>query len=254
LLYFLEMINCIECRIKNQMKIGGLQKLTLIDYPGQIACTVFTAGCNFRCPFCHNPELVLPEKIKIDKKKEKLGEKNFFDFLEERQGKLDGVCITGGEPTIQPDIIEFIKKIKKMDFLVKLDTNGTNPLILEKVYQEKLVDFVAMDIKNSLENYQRACGVGLNKDKIKRSVSLIRSSRVPYEFRTTVVPTIHTLDDFIAIGKWLRGAKKYALQHYRDEGKILDPDLRKKAKDGIIDLDEIVLKIKDCFEEIEVRS
>lgn len=236
------------------MKIGGLQKLTLIDYPGQIACTVFTAGCNFRCPFCHNPELVLPEKIKNDATAETAGEKKFFDFLKERQGKLDGVCITGGEPTIQPDILEFIRVIKAMGFLVKLDTNGTNPQVLTKVYQEKLVDFVAMDIKNSLENYEKACGNLLNKARIQESVFLIRKSKVPYEFRTTVVPTIHTLDDFIAIGRWLKGARKYALQRYQDKGKILNATLRKEAKNGIIDLDEIKLTIQDCFGEIEIRG
>lgn len=232
------------------MKLGGLQKLTLIDYPGKVAATVFTIGCNFRCPFCHNPELVLAnESFETGS----LSEKEFFEFLKSRKGKLDGVCITGGEPTIQPDILEFIKKIKKLGFLVKLDSNGTRPDVLRKAFQEKLVDFVAMDIKSSLESYAKTCGGNVDLERIKLSVDLIRNSGVDYEFRTTVVPGIHKENDFGKIAKWLEGSKKYALQEYRDEGKILDESLRETIKNEIIDLEKIKKKIEKSFGKIEIR-
>ena len=209
------------------MILGGLQKLTLIDFPGKVAATVFTVGCSFRCPFCHNPELVLSG---ASAERGSISEQDFFKFLSTRKGKLDGVCITGGEPTIQQNLIQFMKKIKKMGFLVKLDTNGTRPDVLRKAYQDELLDFVAMDIKTSLENYPKACGIGFDPERIKLSVELIRNSFVPYEFRTTVVPSIHSYRDFQRIGEWLHGSKRYSLQKYRDEGKILDPNLREKAK------------------------
>src|SRR5665647_213663 len=199
------------------MILGGYQKLTLIDYPGKLATTVFTVGCSFRCPFCHNPELVLGGKqTGVD-----ILEKEFLAFLKKRQGKLEGVCITGGEPTIPPDLIDFIRKIKKLGFLVKLDSNGTRPDVLKKLFDLKLLDFVAMDIKNQLKRYDQTTGVKGDKERIKLSVELIRNSRVPYEFRTTVVPGIHTEADFVAIAKWIGGAQSYFLQEYR-ELKILD--------------------------------
>jgi len=165
------------------MRLGGYQKLTLIDYPGKIATTVFTVGCSFRCPFCHNPELVLPDHFPAPNKMEK----EFFEFLKKRKGKIQGVCITGGEPTIQPDIIAFIKKVKKMGFLVKLDSNGTRPDILKKVIDGKLVDFIAMDIKNSLKKYSKTVGTKVDIERIKLSIELIMNSGIDYEFRTTVV-------------------------------------------------------------------
>ncbi len=232
------------------MKLGGIQKLTLIDYPGKVVATVFTVGCNFRCPFCHNPELVL---VNEDLGTGCLNEEEFFKFLKNRKGKLDGVCITGGEPTIQPDILDFIKKIKRRGFLVKLDSNGTRPDVLREAFQKKLVDFVAMDIKNCLENYTKTCGGNVDLERIKLSVDLIRKSGVPYEFRTTVVPGIHKESDFLKIGKWLKGSKRYALQAYRDEGKILDESLRTAQKNEIIDLEKIKKKIEKYFEKVEVR-
>ena len=157
------------------MILGGLQKLTLIDYPGHIAATVFTVGCNFRCPFCHNPELVISQfpisQFPI------FWKKNFLNFLRKRRGKLEGVCITGGEPTIQPDIVEFIRKIKNLGYKVKLDTNGTRPDVLRLLYAEKLLDFVAMDIKNSLENYEKTANSKIDIERIKLSVDLIRNQR-----------------------------------------------------------------------------
>ena len=232
------------------MILGGLQKLTLIDYPGKVAATVFTVGCNFRCPFCHNPELVV-----VSDKFERgfLAEEDFFEFLERRKGKLDGVCITGGEPTIQADILDFLRKIKSLGFLVKLDSNGTNPSVLKKAFDEKLVDFIAMDIKNCLENYQKTCGAKIDLAKIKNSVELIRKSGIPYEFRTTVVPGIHTVDDFELMGKWLEGIDSFALQEYRDEGKILDEGLKRDASGKKIDLKKIEKILRKYFKKILIR-
>lgn len=230
------------------MILGGFQKLTLLDYPGKIATTVFTVGCSFRCPFCHNPELV---DLRLAHNEE--SEKNFFEFLKKRKGKLEGVCITGGEPTIQPDIIKFIKKIKKLGFLVKLDSNGTRPDVLKKIIDQKLVDYIAMDIKSSLENYDIATGSKVDKDRIRLSVNLIMHSKISYEFRTTVVPGLHTEDNFEEIAKWINGAEAYYLQEYREEQKILDPNLKKKTKGKKIDLDEIKKKIEKNFGKIEIR-
>lgn len=231
------------------MKIGGLQKLTLIDYPGKVAATVFTVGCNFRCPFCHNPELVLIDDFSGGEE----SEKKFFEFLKKRKNKLDGVCITGGEPTIQPDILDFMRKIKKAGFSVKLDANGTRPDVLKKAYQEKLVDFVAMDIKNCLSNYKKTCGGNVDLARIKLSVDMIRNSKKPYEFRTTVVPKLHVYKDFERIGRWLKGSDRYVLQAYKDEGKILDKKLKKRTKNAKMDLEKIKKKIEKYFGEIDIR-
>jgi len=231
------------------MILGGLQKLTLIDYPDHIAATVFTVGCNFRCPFCHNPELVSSIEYQVST----ILERDFFDFLESRQGKLEGVCVTGGEPTIQPDIVEFIGKIKELGYKVKLDTNGARPDILRLLYAKKLLDFVAMDIKSDLENYNRTTNSKVDLERIKLSVDLIRNSGVDYEFRTTAVPGLHKEEDFVKIGKWLEGSKKYVLQKYEDKGKILDPELKKKTKEKRLDLGKIADKMRKYFGKVEVR-
>lgn len=232
------------------MLIAGFQKLTLIDYPGKLATTVFTLGCNFRCPFCHNPELIINRATHIAERN--YPEKEFFKFLKTRKNKLEGVCITGGEPTLQNDLIDFIKKIKKAGFLVKLDTNGGRPDVLRKLYSLKLLDFVAMDIKNSLKKYDKANGIKTDKDRIKLSVDLIMNSRVPYEFRTTVVPGIHVLKDFDEIAEWLTGAESYFLQEYR-EGKILNPKLKNKTKGKKINLEEIKKRIEKSFKKVGIR-
>jgi pyruvate formate lyase activating enzyme len=232
------------------MKIGGFQKITLIDYPGVIATTVFTVGCNFRCPFCHNPELVLSSQFVTGIEK---NEEEFFKHLQNRKGKLEGVCITGGEPTIQSDIIDFIGKIKKLGFLVKLDSNGTRPDVLKKLIDAKLVDFIAMDIKNTLDKYNQTIGLKTDIDRIKLSVNLIMQSGIPYEFRTTVVPGIHTEKDFDIIAKWIKGAETYYLQEYR-EMKTLDPNMRKKTQGKKIDLEKIEENIKPYFKKIGIRK
>lgn len=232
------------------MVIGGLQKLTLIDYPGKVAATVFTVGCNFRCPFCHNPELVFAGK---NLGQGPISEEVFFSFLDQRKGKLDGVCITGGEPTIQLDILAFIRRIKDKGFFVKLDSNGTRPDVLKRALSEEIVDFIAMDIKNSLERYSFACGTDVDVDRIKLSVNLVRNSGVGYEFRTTVVPGIHTYDDFKKIGTWLKGSKRYVIQEYQDKGKILDEQLKKSQKNVTIDLKRIKNMMKPYFDSVDIR-
>ena len=217
------------------MNIGGLQKLTLIDYPGKLAATVFLYGCSFKCPWCYSSELVLPEKIK---KQPRISQKEFFDFLKERRGLLEGVCICGGEPTIQKNLPVFIKKIKKLGYLVKLDTNGSNPKILKDLIDKKLVDYLAMDIKaplglnfqfsifNFQSKYEGVTGVKIDLKKIKKSVEVIKSSGIDYEFRTTVIPGLHTKEDIIQIARDLSPAKRYFLQNFRPE-KTIDPKFEK---------------------------
>lgn len=232
------------------MIIGGLQKLTLIDYPGHLAATVFTVGCNFRCPFCHNPELVSSIKYNVSS----ILEADFFKFLEDRKGKLEGICITGGEPTIQPDLPEFIKKIKNLGYKVKLDTNGTRPDVLRRLFAENLLEYVAMDIKSDLKNYEKTANSKVDLERIKLSTELIRNSGIDYEFRTTAVPSLHKVEDFIKIGKWLKGSKKYVLQAFEDKGKILDLNLTKKTKGKKLDFKKITGKIGKYFDTIEIRD
>ena len=199
------------------MIIQGLQKLTLLDYPGHVACTVFTAGCNLRCPFCHNAGLV----THIDKSNS-ISEDEFFSFLKKRQGILDGVCVSGGEPLLMPDIIPFIEKIRALGFSVKLDTNGTFFDRLSEIIEKGIVDYVAMDIKNSMEKYPMTAGCdSVDIESVKKSVELLESSKTDHEFRTTVVRELHTEDDMKKIGEWLRGTKKYFLQGFIDSGDLI---------------------------------
>lgn len=200
------------------VKIAGLQKLTLLDYPGKTACTVFTWGCNLRCPFCHNAGLVtepLTEAITADE---------LYAFLKKRTGLLDGVCVTGGEPLLQPDLFEFLKPIRDMGFAVKLDTNGTNPDRLREITESGLIDTVAMDIKNSPEKYAVTAGTErISIDAVHRSVRyLMQQTKISYEFRTTVVKQYHTAADFEKIGEWIRGADAYYLQNFRNSGQLID--------------------------------
>jgi pyruvate formate lyase activating enzyme len=231
------------------MRIGGIQKLTLIDFPGTIATTVFTVGCSFRCSFCHNPELVLPEKFPA---KNNL-EAEFFQHLMKRQGKLEGVCITGGEPTIQKNIIPFIRKIKELGFKVKLDSNGSQPDVLAEILREKLVDYIAMDIKSSPENYHKAIAMQFDMNKIKKSVTMIMESGVPYEFRTTVVPGIHLESDFLKIAKWIKGANMYYLQEYRDSV-VIDEEFKIKNSGIVLSLSRIEKTMKPYLKKIAIRE
>ena len=199
------------------MVIKGLQKTTLLDFPGKVACTVFTAGCNFRCPFCHNASLVLTPELS-----EQISEEEFFSFLEKRKNILDGVCITGGEPTLQRDIENFIKRIRALGLSVKLDTNGARPELLKSIIDKELLDYVAMDIKNSKEKYSLTAGVDVDIEKISESVKILMNSKIPYEFRTTVVKELHTADDIKSIGEWIFGAERYFLQSFTDSGDLID--------------------------------
>jgi len=203
------------------MLLRGLQKTTLLDFPGQVACTVFSGGCNFRCPFCHNASLI--ENLSSD---ERLSEENFFAFLEKRRGLTDGVCITGGEPLLQKDILPFIKRIKEMGYLVKLDTNGSYPDALKALVAEGLLDYVAMDIKNAKDAYKETAGT--EKDVlpfVEESVAFLREGHVPYEFRTTVVKGLHTEERMKAIGEWLGNVPRYFIQNFSDAGEVLKEGL-----------------------------
>ncbi|MFA5086018.1 MAG: anaerobic ribonucleoside-triphosphate reductase activating protein [Candidatus Paceibacterota bacterium] len=236
------------------MKIGGLQKVTLVDFPGKLACTVFLSGCPFRCPFCYSKELVLPAEIK---KQPEIKEKEFFDFLEGKKGTLEGCVICGGEPTVYgEELVSFAKKIKEMGFLIKLDTNGSNPDILKILIDQKLLDYIAMDIKAPFdkEKYSIATGIkDVDIEKIKESVSLIKDSGVDYEFRSTIVPGIHSRADVVRMAKDISPAKRYFLQGFRGEKGTIDPKL-----DGARPYEEELLKevgeeIKGGFDFFKIR-
>jgi len=212
------------------MEIHGFQKTTLLDYPGHLACTIFLGGCNFRCPFCHNASLVLsPSALPV------IPEEEVFKTLRKRVGILEGVCITGGEPSLYPGLTKFIEKIKELGYLVKLDTNGNNPQVIKELAEKGYVDYIAMDIKNSREKYGLSNGIpGFDTRRVEESVEYLLSAPVDYEFRTTVVAEHHTLDDMIQIGKWIQGAKAYYLQHYKDSGAIIEPGLSSPSKEELL--------------------
>ncbi len=197
------------------MKISGFQKLTLLDFPGHTACTLFTSGCNMRCPFCHNTPLVTGEA------QEEYSEEEILSYLKKRQGILDGVAITGGEPLLHKDIGDFIRKIKEEGYKVKLDTNGSKSEVLQFLLDEGLVDFIAMDIKNTPEKYALTSGSSVPYEEIAKSIEIIKSSGIPHEFRTTVVKEYHTQEDITAIAKMLGRSEKYYLQQFKDSGDIL---------------------------------
>ena len=197
------------------MKIHGLQKMTLLDFPGHVACTVFLGGCDFRCPFCHNFELADGTANPV------MEEEELLSFLEKRKGLLDGVAFTGGEPLLHKDLPELMRKIRDMGFSVKLDTNGNHPKLLKEILNEGLVDYVAMDIKNSPEKYAKTAGVDtIDLSLIKESISLLMNSKIDYEFRTTVVREFHEKDDFRKMGEMIRGAKQYFLQAFTDRDTV----------------------------------
>jgi len=204
------------------MKIGGLQKVSLIDYPGLICATIFLQGCNFKCSYCHNPELVDPRLFQPCIK-----ENEVLDFLNTRKGKLDALTITGGEPTIQDDLAIFIKKIKKMKFAVKLDTNGSQPQVIKTLLDQKLLDFIAMDIKAPLEKYKSVVKVPVNYDLIKESIKLILKAKIPHEFRTTIVESQLEEKDILQIATLISGANSYVLQKFVP-AKTLDKKLLKE--------------------------
>ncbi len=199
------------------MKIGALQKTSLIEFPGKISCIIFVQGCNFRCPYCHNPELVLPEKFLP-----LLSISEVMDFLERRKKYLDGVVITGGEPCADSDLLPFVRELKKMGYAVKIDTNGSFPEVIKKMLSEGILDYIAMDVKGTPEKYATIAGVKVAMKKIEESISLIKNSSIGYEFRTTVVKEMLSIDDFEGIGRLIQGAELYYLQHFRPS-KAVDP-------------------------------
>ena len=228
------------------MKICGLQKVTLLDFPGHVACTVFLGGCNFNCPFCYNASLI----GSVDAE-ELMSHDEFFEYLEKRKGILDGVAITGGEPLLHTEIIEFIKKIKNLGYKVKLDTNGSFPHVLEKIISNKLVDYVAMDIKNTIDKYELTIGCMVNKEDINKSINLLINSDIEYEFRTTIVKDYHNIDDFETIGKLIKGAKKYYLQCYQYKDSVRVKNLSAMSKDDLLLCLE---KVKPYVEYVALRE
>lgn len=218
------------------MKIAGYNKLTLLDFPGKMACTVFLAGCNIRCPFCHNASLVLNPSSQPT-----VDEEEFFAFLDKRKGMLEGVCVTGGEPTINPDLPAFLRKIKDKGYLVKLDTNGTNPEMLEKLVD--FVDYFAMDIKNSKEHYPETVGIG-NFDiaPIEKSVEILMKRADNYEFRTTLTHELHDEKCIQDIGVWLKGAKAIYLQQFVDSGDVLGSGFSAPSTEFVKRAEEILSK------------
>lgn len=231
------------------MKVTGIQKLTLLDYPGVVACTVFTAGCNFRCPFCHNAMLVLPEQIDD----ECLTDDEVFGFLKKRRGVLDGVAVTGGEPLLHADMPEFLARVKELGYKIKLDTNGSNPELLSEIVKNKLVDRVAMDIKNAPAEYARTIGLkSFDIAPVERSKEMLLRGDIDYEFRTTVVKGIHTKESLIGAAKWIEGAKEYYLQQFKDSGNLILPD-------GLSAYDEkqmhtLADAVRDYVPTVEVRG
>ena len=246
------------------MQIAAFQKLTLLDFPGKTACTVFTPGCNFRCGYCHNPELVLPERSP-----ELIAEEKFFAFLDQRKGLLDGVCVTGGEPTLQKDLPEFLKKIRKRGFAVKLDTNGSEPVVIEKLFQARLLDYVALDIKASIlrpsaspgatedkspDNYEKLTGVKGIAEKVRTSKNLIEQSGVDYELRTTLVREIHDEAEFGKILEFVRGTPKFFLQNFQASGGCLDPAFERMHGFTKAELEKMCERAKEFVGECGVRT
>ena len=234
----------------SQKQIKGLQKVTLVDYPGKVACTIFLFGCNFKCGFCHNPELV------IGNPKDNYSEEEIISFLKTRKNSLDGVCITGGEPLINLEK-EFLIKIKKMGFLIKIDTNGSFPDKLKEFINEKLIDYVSMDVKSSKENYALICNSKVEIKKLEQSMVII-SNLPKYEFRTTILPKVHDKEELKKIAEWVENIcqkipEKFVLQGFKNQGKFIDQKYQKEKDIEENFLKELKEEIQDCFEEVEIR-
>jgi len=229
------------------MIIGGIQKFSLIDYPGKTCAIIFTRGCNFRCRYCHNPELVIPEKYAPE-----IPLSQIYDFLESRRDKLDAVCITGGEPTQHTDLIEMLKIIKSLGFLIKLDSNGSRPEMLKKIISKKLVDYLDMDIKAPLEDDSKIMGWPVPIEKLKKSIELIMNSGVDYEFRTTIVKCLTSKDDLRKITKTIQDAKKYFLQKFIPT-KMNDSHLKDESSYSDKEFQELALELMDYVKYCGVR-
>ena len=230
------------------LKIKGLQKTSMVDYPPYIAATVFLAGCNFRCGYCYNREIVFDEGDSF------VSEKEFFQFLDKRKKWLDAVCITGGEPTLHTGLLKFMKKIKEKGILVKLDTNGTKPDVLREVIEEKVVDYIAMDIKAQLNKYNEITNSKVDTKNIKKSVGIIRNSGINYEFRTTVVAGVVAKEDLLEIGEWLKGSRKYCIQQFVKAETMLDESFKTKEQYTDDELKEFKKILEPYFDEVELRG
>ena len=228
------------------MLIGGLHKLSLIDYPGKLSAVIFTRGCNFRCPYCHSPELIESNGGDF------IEEDKILSFLDERKGKLDGVVLTGGEPTLQSEIVEFLERIKRLGFFVKLDTNGSYPERIKELIDRKLLDYIAMDIKAPLYKYSRTTLTSIDTERIVESIHLIMNSGIDYEFRTTVVRSLLSRDDFPKIGEMIKSAKLFVLQEFRPT-KTLDPDFLKETSYTKRELEEISISLKELVSKVIIR-
>ncbi|MCI8327874.1 MAG: anaerobic ribonucleoside-triphosphate reductase activating protein [Lachnospiraceae bacterium] len=229
------------------MKIYGFQKTTLLDYPGHIASTIFFGGCNFRCPYCHNSDLIIPlNQLPC------ISEEEIFSHLKKRQQILDGVCITGGEPTLQTDLDFFLEKIKKLGYKIKLDTNGSHPEVLKSLCEKNLLDYVAMDIKHAPSRYDEICNTqNFSIEPIMESVSFLLKGTISYEFRTTVAKELHTKEDFEQIGRWIAGANTYYLQAYRESDQVLNPIFSSYTRR---ELEQICSLLKKYLTHVEIRG
>ena len=226
------------------MVISGFSKLTLLDYPGKVACMLFTQGCNWNCKFCQNSDLIHYDTNELIKEDE------IFEYLDERKKVLDGIVISGGEPTMQKDLIEFLRKVRKFGILIKLDTNGSNPIVLEKILKENLVDYVAMDIKNIFEEYEPIVNIKkIYIENIKQSINMLKQSNVEYEFRTTIMKNYHSLDKILKINEYV-GSDKYYLQNFEDSDGVLDKSLVSFTKEELKDLGEQLKK----YPNIKIRG
>ncbi|MBU4217245.1 anaerobic ribonucleoside-triphosphate reductase activating protein [Candidatus Parcubacteria bacterium] len=245
------------------MIIGGLEKFSLIDYPGHLAAIVFTSGCNFRCHFCYNPMLVEPGRISSSDDKEKgrslgtgfnqIQESDLFEFLQTRVGKIDAVVVTGGEPTLHHDLPEFIKKLKDLGFKVKLDTNGTNPQALKNLLEQSLIDYIAMDIKGPFEKYDLVVGAQINKDDLAETISLIKASGLSYEFRSTIVPGLHEFDDVAKMGEMIKGAQKWFLQPFKSDVELVNNAFKNATTYSDADMEKMCEVGKMYVDFCEVR-
>jgi len=229
------------------MKIGGMQKTSLLDYPDKISAIIWTVGCNFRCPFCYNKDLVFG-------KAEEISEEEIFSFLKKRKGLLEGLVISGGEPLMHKDITSFIEKVKKLKYLVKIDTNGTFPEKLKELIDKNLVDYVSMDVKAPKSKYDSLSGIKTDIKKIEKSIELLKNSNVSYEFKTTFVPNLLEKKDIIEIAKWLDGSKKYYLQQFKNNTSLISDKLQMVSPHPKDELIEILNVIKPYFEVCDVRG
>lgn len=235
------------------MLILGLNKTTLLDYPGRVAATVFTGGCNFRCPFCHNGHAVLKPSLQ-----EVYSEEEVFSFLKKRKGLLKGVCITGGEPALQADLSDFIVKIKELGYAVKLDTNGYLPKALKRLLESKLLDCVAMDIKNCKEKYAETAGFlqedEFHLERIEESIEILKNASIDYEFRTTVVKEYHTKEDIVKIGEWIAGCPHYFLQQYKENENVISGMLHGYGRKEMEEMEAALKELPGMTGEVALRG